>query len=206
MTHTTIDTIIFDLGGVLIDWNPEYLFRKIFDDEMEMRHFLREITTPEWNELQDAGRPLAEATEWLVARHPAYESPIRAYYGRWEEMLGGAVEATVAILEQLHRQRKHRLYALTNWSDETFPVARERFPFLRLFEGILVSGREKVKKPDPRIYQLILQRYSIEPARALFIDDSPRNVAGAETVGMRALHFESPGQLARQLQELGVLQ
>lgn len=205
MNHTTIDTVIFDLGGVLVDWNPEYLFRKIFDNEAEMRRFLTEITTSEWNELQDAGRPLAEATEWLVERHPRYEEQIRAYYGRWEEMLGGAIEATVAILEQLHRQRSHRLYALTNWSDETFPVARERFTFLRFFEGILVSGREKLKKPDPRIYQRLLQRYAIEPSRALFIDDSRRNVAGAESVGLHAIHFESPEQLAGQLRAMGIL-
>jgi len=205
MANANIETVIFDLGGVLIDWNPQYLFRKLFADEAEMRHFLTEITTPDWNEQQDAGRPLAEATEWLVERHPDYEVPIRAYYGRWEEMLGGAVDSTVELLKRLHAQNSHQLYALTNWSDETFPIAVERYNFLQLFEGILVSGREKLKKPDPRIYRLIIERYAITPQRALFIDDSRRNVDGARAVGLQAIHFESPEKLEADLQGLGIL-
>ena len=205
MNDGTIETVIFDLGGVLIDWNPEYLFRKIFDDEAEMLHFLSEITSPEWNEQQDAGRPLAEATEWLVARHPAYDAQIRAYYDRWEEMLGGAVEETVELLERIHGQQRHRLYALTNWSQETFPIALQRYDFLQLFEGILVSGREKLKKPDARIYRLLIERYAINPARAIFIDDSPRNVAGAQKAGIEAVHFTSPRQLKKFLEEKEIL-
>lgn len=205
MTNANIETVIFDLGGVLIDWNPEYLFRKIFDDEAEMRRFLTEITTPDWNEQQDAGRPLAEATEWLVERHPEHEAPIRAYYGRWEEMLGGAIAGTVELLNRLHAQNSHRLYALTNWSDETFPIAVERYEFLQLFEGILVSGREKLKKPDPRIYRLVIERYAISPQRSLFIDDSRRNVEGARAVGLQAIHFESPEKLETDLRERGIL-
>lgn len=205
MANANTETVIFDLGGVLIDWNPEYLFRKIFDDEAEMRHFLREIATPDWNEQQDAGRPLAEATEWLVERHPEHEAPIRAYYGRWEEMLGGAIAGTVELLNRLHAQNSHRLYALTNWSHETFPIAVERFEFLQRFEGILVSGREKLKKPDPRIYELVIERYAITPQRALFIDDSRRNVEGARAVGLEAIHFESPEKLEKDLRGRGIL-
>lgn len=202
--NRSIDTIIFDIGGVLIDWNPEYLFRQVFDDEEEMHYFFREVCTPEWNAQQDAGRPLAEATEWLLERHPEYEAEIRAYYGRWEEMLGGALEDTVRLLERLHSQGSHRLYALTNWSHETFPVALQRFPFLHLFEGIVVSGAEKLAKPDPRIYHTLLDRYKVQAQSATFIDDNAHNVATAREVGLHAIHFRSPQLLEEELRELGV--
>lgn len=205
METYTLDTIIFDLGGVLIDWNPEYVFRKIFEDEAEMRYFLSEVCSPDWNEQQDAGRPLAVATETLVEQHPKYETEIRAFYGRWEEMLGGPIDGTVEILKQIHHDQKFRLYALTNWSSETWPVAIERYDFLQLFEGILVSGVEKMKKPDPKIYELIMSRYQISAAKALFIDDNARNVEGARAVGLNAVHFQSPPQLKQVLRNLNVL-
>ncbi len=201
-----VDTIIFDLGGVLIDWNPVYLYRKIFAKEEEIDHFLSRIATPDWNEQQDAGRPLQEATEWLVERHPEYEEPIRAYYGRWPEMLGGPIEGTVSLLDRLRRQNAHSLYALTNWSAETFPVAQARYPFLDWFEGILVSGHEKLKKPDPRIYERIAERFDLDLARCLFIDDSLRNVKGARETGLQAVHFQGPEALEARLSELGILQ
>ena len=165
-----IDTVIFDLGGVLIDWNPKYLYRKIFNDEEEINYFLTEICSPDWNEQQDAGRTLAEASEILVKKHPKYEKEIEAFYGRWTEMLGGAIEKTVDILEQLHHKKEQRILALTNWSAETFPYALENFEFLQLFEGILVSGVEKMKKPDSKIYQLMLDRYQIEAPKSVFIE------------------------------------
>ena len=191
-----IETIIFDLGGVLIDWSPFYLYRKIFNTDEEIQDFLDNICTFDWNEQQDAGRSLQEATQVLIAQHPQHESNIRAYYGRWEEMLGGPIHDTVDILQSIHQQGNHALYALTNWSHETFPIAQERYDFLQLFEGILVSGEEKMKKPDPRIYQLIIDRYKIEPSTALFIDDNLRNVEAARGVGMQAVHFQSPQQLS----------
>lgn len=200
-----LDTIIFDLGGVLIDWNPEYVFREIFDDEQEMRYFFNEICTHDWNIQQDAGRPLAEATELKVAEFPDYEPHIRAYYGRWREMLGGAIEETVEILDVLRKQSSHRLLALTNWSHETFPTALELYDFLHWFEGIVVSGQEKLIKPDRRIYQLLIERYQLEPSRALFIDDNKNNVAGALEAGLHAVRFESPGQLRRFFREHGIL-
>ncbi|HMN91585.1 MAG TPA: HAD family phosphatase [Saprospiraceae bacterium] len=190
-----LDTIIFDLGGVLIDWNPAYVFREIFDDAEEMCYFFEHICTHDWNIQQDAGRPLAEATEEKVAEFPAYEAQIRAYYGRWREMLGGAITETVDILTALRQQDKYRLLALTNWSHETFPTALELFDFLHWFEGIVVSGKERLIKPDPRIYQVLLDRYNVTPQRALFIDDNVKNVAGAEAVGLHAVHFQSPQQL-----------
>jgi 2-haloacid dehalogenase len=204
MTHK-IDTVIFDLGGVLIDWNPKHLYRKIFEDEKEIDYFLSEICTPEWNEQQDAGRTFKEATEILVAQYPNFEKEIQAFYGRWKEMLGGVIEETVAILEQIHQNKSHRLVALTNWSAESFPYALENFQFLQLFEGILVSGVEKMKKPDPKIYELILDRYQIDAQKSVFIDDSLRNIKGAETFGIKGIHFQSPEQLKVDLEKLGIL-
>ncbi|MDZ4679251.1 MAG: HAD family phosphatase [Saprospiraceae bacterium] len=202
---TNIDTVIFDLGGVLIDWNPEYVFREVFDDHSEMQYFLREVCSPEWNEQQDAGRTLQEATEILVAQFPDYELQIRTYYNRWQDMLGGTIPHTVEILRHLHQKQTHRLYALTNWSHETFPVALELFDFLHLFEGILVSGEEKLLKPDRRIYELLLTRYEIDGQRALFIDDNPKNVKGAQDAGLNAIRFESPEQLAFDLKNFNIL-
>ena len=199
-----IETIIFDLGGVLIDWNPEYVFRQIMPDEEERGFFFREVCNHDWNVQQDAGYPLAEATEERVRLWPQYEAEIRAYYGRWEEMLGGPIEETVELLRQLHGRQEHRLYALTNWSHETFPVARARFDFLQLFEGIVVSGEEKLIKPDPRIYHLLFERYAVNPAQAVFIDDNRHNVEAALELGLEAIHFQSPGQLKGELQGLGV--
>ena len=205
MQSNDIDTIIFDLGGVLVDWNPEYLYRKIFAKEEEMKRFLSEVCTPHWNEQQDAGRPLETATNLLLDQHPQYEKEIRAFYDRWEEMLGGPMEATVSILERIHSQNRHRLYALTNWSHETFPIAQQRYSFLGLFEGILVSGAEKLKKPDPAIYRLLFDRYRINPETAIFIDDSRPNVKAARASGLKAIHFQGAERLARELTEMGLL-
>jgi 2-haloacid dehalogenase len=199
-----IETVIFDLGGVLIDWNPEYVFRQVFDTEEEMRYFLEHICTMAWNVQQDAGRSLAEATAWLVQRHPDYADQIRMYYGRWEEMLGGPIAESVALFQQLRDHNQHRLLALTNWSNETFPVALERYDFLQWFEGIVVSGDEKVVKPDPKIYHILLDRYGVEPSSALFIDDNIRNVEGARNVGMQAIHFVDAGDLEKALQRLNI--
>lgn len=200
-----LDTIIFDLGGVLIDWNPAYVFRQIFEDEREMQYFFDYVCTSEWNVQQDAGRPLAVATEQKVAQFPDYEPQIRAYYGRWREMLGGAIHETVDILKHLKEQKEQRLLALTNWSHETFPVALELYDFLQWFEGILVSGEEKLIKPDPRIYKLLIERYDVEPTKALFIDDNERNVTAAKDVGLQAVHFTSPAQLREFLQKQHIL-
>lgn len=204
-SNTVIDTIIFDLGAVLIDWNPEFLYRKIFDDESEMRYFLKNICTPEWNAQQDAGRKWADAVDLLLPQHPEYENEIRAYWQRWPEMLNGPISGTVEILQEIKKQNKYRLLALTNWSEETWPYAWEQYHFLQWFEGILVSGKEHMKKPDPRIYHLLIERYGIEPERSLFIDDSRANVESAQAVGIQAVHFTSPEQLLVQLQEAAII-
>ena len=171
-----IDTIIFDLGGVLIDWNPRYLYQKIFHTEKELTWFLTNVCTPEWNELQDAGRPFAVANQELIARFPEHESAILSWTTRWEETIRGSIPETVQVLSTLREARQQRLFALTNWSAETFPLALKRFDFLHWFEGIVVSGEVKMRKPFPEIYQLLLNRYSIDPGKALFIDDNLKNV------------------------------
>ncbi len=200
-----ISTIVFDLGGVLVDWNPRYLFTRLFDDHAEMEYFLREVCSPSWNEQQDAGRSWADATALLIEQHPEYAQQIIAYWKRWPEMLRGAIDGSVQLLEQLRQNNSHRLLALTNWSAETFAHARQRFDFLRYFEGILVSGAEKLKKPDPRIYQLLFKRYSLNATECLFIDDSLPNVKAAKALGMEAIYFRSPERLRAALQQRKVL-
>ncbi len=203
--NNTIDTIIFDLGAVLIDWNPRHLYRKIFKTEEEITWFLENICTHEWNEKQDAGRPFEEATEELLQKFPEHEFAIRAWYGRWQETMNGPIHGTVEILKQIKDQKQHRLYALTNWSEQTFPWALEQFEFLHWFEGIVVSGHEKTRKPFPEFFQILFDRYQVTPAKALFIDDSLRNIEGAKSVGLPGIHFQSPEQLRKELIDLKII-
>ena len=200
-----IKTVIFDLGGVLIDWNPDYVFTQIYPDQSERQWFYDNVCTSSWNLQQDAGRSLAEATEEKVAEWPDYEPQIRAYYGRWKEMLGGSVDESVEVLRQLRDKGDVQLVALTNWSHETFPVALDRFDFLGWFEGIVVSGTEKTIKPLRDIYEIAINRYSIPREHAIFIDDNKENVEGAKAVGLQGLWFQNPGQLRHDLAELGLL-
>ncbi len=187
-----IHSIVFDLGGVLIDWNPRHLYRKIFHDESTMEEFLATVCTPDWNEEQDAGRPLAVATSERIATFPEFRTEIEAFYGRWEEMLNGPIGPTLELVQQVMEAGKWGLYALTNWSAETFPIARQKYDFLKLFEDIIVSGEEKCRKPDPRIYRILINRTGLDPSTSLFIDDSLRNIQAAERLGFQTIHFESP--------------
>ncbi|WP_374948547.1 HAD family hydrolase [Mucilaginibacter sp.] len=200
-----INTIIFDLGAVLIDWNPDYMYKTIFDDEQEMRDFLNNITTSDWNEEQDAGRTLQEGTDLLVAQHPEHEANIRAFYSRWVEMLGDAFLGTVEIFKELKASGKYKIYALTNWSAETFPLAQERFEFLNWFDGIVVSGAEKMRKPAPEFYQILLDRYNVKAEESLFIDDNYRNILAAQKLGINSIHFTSPEQLKEDLEKRNIL-
>ena len=198
--------IIFDLGGVLIDWNPSYVFDKMFNNEEKKKHFFENICTHDWNEMQDAGRPLKEATEHLVQAHPEWKEYIEAYYGRWEEMLGGPIQETVEIFRQLKEQKKYKLYALTNWSAELFPIALERYDFLHWFDGRVVSGEEKMRKPFREFYELILDRFHLKAEDALFIDDNARNIKVAEDIGIRSIRYHSAQQLKKELIGLGVIE
>jgi 2-haloacid dehalogenase len=200
-----INTIIFDLGAVLIDWNPHYMYSTLFDDEQEMKNFLATVCTPDWNEEQDAGRSLQEGTEILVKQFPEHEANIRAFYSRWEEMLGDPFWDTVEIFKELKESNKYKIYALTNWSAETFPVALERYDFLNWFDGIVVSGAEKMRKPTLEFYQILLNRHQVKPEEALFIDDNYRNILAAEKLGIQSIHFTSADKLREKLVEFNIL-
>lgn len=201
-----IKNIIFDLGGVLIDWNPEYVFLKEFrGDRDKMNYFLNHICSWEWNMNQDAGYPIAKATKERIALFPEHKSLIEMYYGRWEEMLGYAHEETVALLKALYENKNYNIYALTNWSGETFPVALKKFKWLQWFKGILVSGDEGMRKPFPEIYQLMLKRYHLQAKECIFIDDSLKNIEGCEAVDIKGIHFTNAEQLKISLKNLGIV-
>lgn len=200
-----IDTVVFDLGGVLIDWNPRHLYRKLFGgDSAAMEEFLGTVCTQDWNELQDAGRTVAQAEAELIARFPAHAELIRAFYGRFDEMMAGPIEGSVEVLESL-AARGVPLYALTNWSAETFPRARSRFGFFARFRGIVVSGEISLKKPDRRIFEHLLATHDLVAGRTLFIDDVAKNVEGARGAGLQALLFQGADRLSADLRGLGLL-
>lgn len=200
-----INTIIFDLGGVLIDWQPEYVYLDVFNgDRKKMQWFFDEICTQDWNENQDAGYPLDKATEERVAMFPEYEEWIRMFYGRWVDMLGDQIQGTVDTLKHFVDDPSYKVVALTNWSHETFPIALDTFEFLQWFDGILVSGTEKTRKPFPEIYQLTLSRFNIVADKALFIDDNLRNIEAAEAQGIHGIHFKNPAQLKRSLKRFNI--
>jgi len=195
-------TVIFDLGGVLIDWNPDYVYKTIFSNQADMKWFFENICTPDWNEEQDAGRSIQAGTEELITKFPDHEVNIRAYYDRWEEMLGGPIQGTVDLFKELKDNASTRFYALTNWSAETFPIALERYEFLNWFDGRLVSGEEKTRKPFVDFYDKLLSRYNINPTEAVYIDDNFRNLQPAKDLGMYAIHFKSPEELREEFRQL----
>ncbi len=199
-----IRSIIFDLGGVLIDWNPRYLYRKLLNNEEAIDFFLQHICTGEWNEEQDAGRSLAEGTDLLLAKYPEHANNIRHFYGRWTEMLSGAIEGAVDIFRALKESEQYTLYALTNWSAETFPIALQKYEFLHWFDGVVVSGTEKDRKPFATFYQVLLKRYAVLPEEALFIDDNARNVTAAINCGLDSILFVNAEQLREELLLRGI--
>tara|TARA_B100001778_G_scaffold323393_1_gene316660 strand:+ start:146 stop:760 length:615 start_codon:yes stop_codon:yes gene_type:complete len=201
-----IKNIIFDLGGVLIDWNPEYFYFDEFKgNRKKMKKFFDEVCTFDWNENQDAGYPLANATEDRIALFPEQADLIRMYYGRWEEMLRGSISGTVSILKKLVNNNDYRVFALTNWSAETFPIALKRFDFLHWFDGIVVSGTERTRKPFPEIYETTLERYDLKASESIFIDDNERNIFAANLLGIETIKFLNPHQLKKDLKTKGIL-
>ena len=193
-----IDTVVFDLGGVLIDWDPRHLYRQLFADEDEMELFLATVCTLEWHARFDEGRPIAEGIAELVERHPELEPMIRAYAERWQDMFAGEVPGTVDVLESLH-DRGVPLFAITNWPGETFPAARERFGFLARFDGIVVSGEEGVMKPDRRLFGVLVDRHGVDPAASLFVDDTQRHLDTAAAMGFSVERFTDPASLRDRL-------
>jgi 2-haloacid dehalogenase len=198
-----IENIVFDFGGVLVDWNPRYLYKNHFQDEKEMEHFLKNICTDEWNVEQDRGRTLAEGTTLLQEKFPEYHSLIQLFYDEWETMLKSDIPETVALLHRL--KSRYKIYGLTNWSDETISIAYERYSFFKEFDGIVVSGQEKMIKPNKEIFYLLLDRYHLKPENTVFIDDNLNNIKAAEEVGLHAIHFENPAQLETRLSEMNLI-
>jgi 2-haloacid dehalogenase len=204
-TSTQRRIVVFDIGGVLLNWNPRHLYRKLFPgDEAAMEDFLTNVCTVEWNERQDAGRTFAEAHAELIPKHPDKTHLIEAFGKRFDEMIDGPIEGTVDILAELKRSGVPR-YALTNWSAVTFPPAQARYDFLSWFDGIVVSGEEGVIKPDARIFRILLERFRIVPGEAVFVDDNPANAAAAQALGIHGIHFRSPELLRFELETLGIL-
>jgi 2-haloacid dehalogenase len=199
-----VTTAVFDIGNVLIHWNPRNLYRRLIADEARMEHFLATVCTDAWNLEMDRGAMTwAEAVSERVARFPEHEALIRAYDERWGDMVPGAIDGAVAILDELDRAGVP-LCAITNFSAEKFTLAVDRFPFLRRFRDTVVSAHERVLKPDPRIYRTLLERNGLVADEAVFVDDSPKNVEGARAVGMHAVHFTTPPALRAALRDLGL--
>jgi 2-haloacid dehalogenase len=205
MTEARRSVVIFDLGGVLIDWDPRHLYRKLFaGDKPAMEHFLANVCTHEWNRCQDAGRSFAEGARLLKLGHPDKAELIDAYGTRFDEMMTGPIVGVVEILAEL-RERDTPLYVLSNFSAETFPPAFERFDFLRWFRGMVISGEVGVIKPDPRIYEIMLARFAIDPYRAVYIDDVAANAEAARPFGIHGIHFTTPDALREELVRLALL-
>lgn len=199
-----IKAIVWDLGNVFINWDPNRLFNQLIIEEEKRSYFLANVCTMDWNENQDAGYPIQKATEELVAKHPEWKEYIEAYYERWVEMLGGPIEGTVEIFRTLKEKTNLKHYALTNWSHELFPTALKMFDFLHWFDGRVVSGEERMRKPQPEFYKVLFDRYQLQVSDVIFIDDNLRNIQAAQAMGIYSIHFSFPEQLKQALQELEV--
>ena len=197
-------TVVFDLGGVLVDWDPRYLFRRLLPDDAAVEAFLADVCSPEWNAAQDAGRSWAEAVREASERFPEHAELVAAYDERWWETIGGQIDGTVEVLDEL-RRRGVGLFAITNWSAEKFDLTFPRFDWLAWFDGIVVSGYERIVKPDPRIFQLLVDRHGVDPRAAVYVDDVPANVEAARAIGMTGLVFTTPEQLRADLGELSLV-
>lgn len=202
--NTEIKNIIFDFGGVVMDWNPRYFFKSYFNDDEKMEFFLKNIAHDEWNAEQDRGRSLHEATEIQVKLHLDWEKEIRAYYDNWTTMLRSDIPENVEVLRKLEYS-KYELFGLTNWSAETFPYALDNYDFFEIFKGkIVVSGTEKLIKPDPKIWKVLLERYHIEAPESVFIDDNVKNIEVAKQLGFQIVHITENTNLEQELKNLGV--
>ena len=202
--NSTIKNIVFDFGGVVMDWDPRYLYKDYFNDDEKMEWFLSNITTSEWNAEQDRGRPLQEATDWLITQHPNWEKEIKLFYGSWTTMLKGEIPQHVAVLRAL-ANTSYELYGLTNWSQETIHHAYDNYDFFKLFEGkIVVSGDEKLIKPDPAIWKVLLNRYDLKAEESVFIDDNIKNIEVAHSLGFKTVHLLEDTDLRTELEKLGI--
>lgn len=196
-----IKNIIFDFGGVLVDWNPRHLYDPYFGDTEKTSYFLDTICPYAWNVTVDAGRSTADAMDERIALYPEWEKEIRMYFGEWIKMMGGEIPGMYGLMSRL-KARGYPLYGLTNWSAETFPLIHARYPVFSLLDGIVVSGEEHVAKPDPKIYRILLDRYGLQAGESVFIDDNKANIDGAAAVGIGGIVFTSREELEEKLQEL----
>lgn len=200
---TKINTVIFDFGGVLVDWNPHYLYDPYFGSREKADWFLTHICNSAWNVQMDGGKPFEEGIAELVAQHPEWEKEIRMYRSEWLKMMGGQISGMQALVEDL-KARGYHVYGLTNWAADTFALVRDQYPVFALLDGIVVSGKEKVAKPDPRIFRILLERYHVNPSEAVFVDDNMPNIEAAKQLGLHTLLYQSSEQLRKALKELSV--
>jgi 2-haloacid dehalogenase len=198
-----IQNLLFDLGNVLIRWDPRNHYRDRFATEAEMEAFLAEVAPGSWNHEMDMGKPFDQAIAERAVLYPDHAELLSEWKSQWERMLGGAIDESVELLGSL-RAGGYRVAALSNWSAETYPVARARFPFLDWFEDVVISGVEGIAKPDPRIFERVLERTGFEASRTVFIDDNLPNIEAASALGFRTVHFASPAQCREELRALGV--
>lgn len=202
---TIIDTIIFDLGGVLVDWKPEYLYRKVFkNDEDKVQWFLNTVCTPDWNIEQDGGRTIEEAVKIKIDEFPEYEEWIRLFYEEWHVMFSGPIEDNLKLFKKLKKSGKYKIYALTNWSAEKWEKGIELFPFFNDFDGVVVSGQEKTRKPFPKIYNIIMDRFNITAKNTIFIDDSKANIVASKQLEINGIHFTTTSQLLKDLKSFNI--
>jgi 2-haloacid dehalogenase len=198
-----VDAVVFDLGGVVLDWDPLHLYEKVFADPEDARRFLAEVCTLEWHAQHDLGTPMDETIPALCAEHPHHADAIRAWRERYIEMIDGTIDGMTELIEHLASSGVP-MYALTNMPAEVWPELVEAYPIVLAFDGVVVSGEEFIVKPDPKLFQLLAERFDLAPNRTVFVDDSPRNVDSAWTLGFRAVRFESASQLCRVLWGWGV--
>lgn len=197
-----IKNIVFDFGGVLIDWNPEYLFKDLFQDEQELSFFLNKVCNAEWNLKQDEGRSFLAGIVELSGKFPHYKDKIAIYHSHWLKMIGGEIEQNTALIKEL--RPNYRLFGLTNWSSETFPLVYDKYAFFKDLEGIVVSGTERIVKPNCEIYNLLLSRYNVKPEQSLFIDDNDENIQTAKEMGFKVIHYTGTSNLRQELEGLGL--
>jgi len=202
---TNIKAIIFDYGNVLLEWNPRNVYRRYFNDEQTMEQFLREVKFMEWNAQQDKGRSFKEGIAILSNEFPQHAHLIQAYHDHWKDSIGDALTGTVDILKRL-KQAGYPLYGFSNWSAETFPFARAKYDFFHLLDDMVISGAVGFVKPEPEIYQIMLDKIGKPAQECLLIDDSSPNIQQAKQMGFATIHFQSPGQLGDELKQMGLLE
>jgi 2-haloacid dehalogenase len=198
-----IAAVVFDLGGVLLDWDPRHLYRRLFADPAEMEDFLARVCTPAWHRAHDLGADVTQSCDRLARQHPRHRDMIMAWVDHDDEMAAGQIDEAVDVLAEL-KAGGVRCLALSNMEPTTFAARRARFEFMSWFDGLVISGVEGVAKPDPRIFRLLLRRYQLEPAATVFIDDSPANVEAARGLGLTAVRYTSAGELRKALRSLGL--